>query len=328
MSNDSDKFHTREELESRGFTREGNHFVRGDERWLPLYEAKLMHQFTHRWATYQPNGKTRSLTADELRDPHAVVMPRYWVHQADVLARIDKWQHEWLLASRDITNTTNERTSIMSVFPKAAVSGVNIELIFDSSPAKITAFYANFNSFCFDYAVRQKVGGTHLSQNYLKQLPVIPPHSYTSALLDFIRPRVLELTYTAWDLRAFARDLGYEGAPFVWDEARRFRLRCELDALYFHLYGMARGDVEYIMDTFPIVRRKDEAAYGEFRTKRVILEMYDAMARLPSMTVPAPKDAGSRYAVPDVSGWQTWLAPPPAHPPDFDHRGAEGAEER
>ena len=95
---------------------------------------------------------------------------------------------------------------------------------------------------------------------YVKQLPVIPPaHLYTPALLDFIVPRVLELTYTAWDLQPFAQDVGYDGAPFVWDEERRFLMRCELDALYFHLYQIARDDVDYILETFPIVKRKDEA---------------------------------------------------------------------
>ena len=73
------------------------------------------------------------------------------------------------------------------------------------------------------------------------------------------------------------------GAPFVWDEARRFLMRCELDALYFHLYGIGRDDVDYIMETFPIVKRKDEATHGEYRSKRVILEMYDQMAALPTM---------------------------------------------
>ena len=69
------------------------------------------------------------------------------------------------------------------------------------------------------------------------------------------------------------------------------------DALYFHLYGIARDDVDYIMETFPIVKRKDVAAHGEYRTKRVILEMYDQMA-----------------ASGGVAGYQTWLNPPPADP--------------
>jgi hypothetical protein len=60
--------------------------------------------------------------------------------------------------------------------------------------------------------------------------------------------------------RAVAHDCGYDGPPCRWDEARCFLLRCELDAAYFHLYGIAHDDVDYIMDTFPIVRRKDEAA--------------------------------------------------------------------
>ncbi|MFQ3648210.1 MAG: hypothetical protein SNJ80_14880 [Anaerolinea sp.] len=152
---------------------------------------------------------------------------------------------------------------------------------------------------------------------YVKQFPVIPPHTYTPALLAFIVPRVLELTYTAWDLQPFARDVGYAGPPFIWDEERRFLMRCELDALYFHLYQIPRADVDYIMETFPIVKRKDEAAHGAYRTKQVILDMYDQMAGLSLTPVPAPKGRGENkgtYLVPDVSQWQTWLNPPPADP--------------
>ena len=65
-----------------------------------------------------------------------------------------------------------------------------------------------------------------------------------------------ELTYTAWDLQPFAQTAATR--PAVPLGRRRFLLRCELDAAYFHLYGIARDDVDYIMDTFPIVKRKDE----------------------------------------------------------------------
>jgi len=115
---------------------------------------------------------------------------------------------------------------------------------------------------------------------YVQQFPVLAPRAYSDTTNRFVTQRVLELTYTAYDLTSFARDLGYDGPPFVWDDERRFIMRCELDALYFHLYGIERDDVDYIMETFPIVRRKDEAAYGEYRTKRTILEMYDEMAAL------------------------------------------------
>jgi hypothetical protein len=109
---------------------------------------------------------------------------------------------------------------------------------------------------------------------------------------------VLELTYTAWDLEPFARDCGYEGPPFRWDEARRFLLRCELDAAFFHLYGINRDDTAYILDTFPIVKRKDIAAHGSYRTQETILKIYDALAEAQRTSQP----------------YQTLLNPPPADP--------------
>ena len=117
---------------------------------------------------------------------------------------------------------------------------------------------------------------------------------------------MLELTFTSWDLQPFAQDCGYDGLPIVWDEARRFLLRCELDAAYFHLYGIKRDDVDYVMETFPIVKRKDETEHGEYRTKRVILEIYDAM----------------KQAMETGVSYQTRLAPPPANcwtPPPMPH---------
>jgi hypothetical protein len=89
---------------------------------------------------------------------------------------------------------------------------------------------------------------------------------------------VLELTYTAWDLAPFARDVGDEGPPYLWDTERRAVLRAELDAAFFHLYGIAREDADYILETFPIVKNNDEKAHGEYRTKRLVLECYDALA--------------------------------------------------
>src|SRR5690606_8016521 len=127
----------------------------------------------------------------------------------------------------------------------------------------------------FDFTTRQKVGGTHLKFFTMRQLPFLSP---SVADRPDIRQRALELTYTAWDMEPFGRDLGFTGPPFRWDEERRAVLRAELDASFFHLYGIERDDVDYIMETFPIVKRKDEAKFGEYRTKRLILEIYDEMA--------------------------------------------------
>ena len=120
-----------------------------------------------------------------------------------------------------------------------------------------------------------------------------------ATVADWIRQRVLELSFTAWDLKSYAYNLGDDGAPFHWGEKRRLMMRAELDAAYFHLYGVDRDDVDYIMETFPIVKRKDVERYGSFRTKELILDIYDAMAG----------------AIRTGESYQTVLDPPPGHGP-------------
>jgi hypothetical protein len=168
------------------------------------------------------------------------------------------------------------------------------------------ALLGNLNSFVFDYVTRQKLGGGNMNFFIVKQLPALPPSAYKKrtpwlavvSQLEWLYPRVFELIYTALDMQGFAYDCGYNGPPFKWDDERRFLLRCELDAAYFHLYDIDSDDLEYIMETFLLVKRKEEQEYGEYRTKRVILECYDAMAKA--------MEAGQPY--------KTILDPPPADP--------------
>jgi len=265
---------------------------------VPLYEAKMAHQFDHRFATYD-GADVRDTTLEEKAACSFAVSPRYWVSEREVDARLaGRWDRGWLLGWRDVTNATNERTVIAAVIPRVAVGNKFPLAILDADPPYVAAFLANLNSFVLDYVARQKVGGTSLNYFILKQLPILPPTAFDRSFRDLIVPRVLELTYTAWDLQPFARDLGYDGPPFRWDAERRFLLRCELDAAFFHLYGLERDDVAYVMDTFPIVRRRDEKACGDYRTKRVILDVYDAMAEAHRTGRP----------------YETRLDPPPADP--------------
>lgn len=317
----SNLFRTYVQLEDDGWSLDRNTYRKDREEYLPLYEGKMINQYDHRFGTYtgqteaQANqGKLPELTVEQHQDPDLTVMPFYWISAAEIQKRLADVPHStWFLVWRDITSSVTTRTSIFAVIPYSGVAN-NLPLLYVnvSQSTLILCLEANFNTFVFDYSARQKISGTHMNFFLIKQLPAIPPHTYTPPLLDFIVTRVLELTYTAWDMQPFAQDVDYHGAPFMWDEERRFLMRCELDALYFHLYQISRDDVDYIMETFPIVKRKDEATHDEYLTKRIILEMYDQMAALPTMHVPAPKDESATYAVPDVSQWQTWLNPPPA----------------
>ncbi|MCK4306421.1 MAG: SAM-dependent DNA methyltransferase, partial [Candidatus Eisenbacteria sp.] len=293
MSNDSHLFRTREQLEGDGFELEGNVFVMGEERWLPLYEAKMIHHFNHRFGDYahRPAGSQSTalpeVPVERLQDPSYAPLPKYWVPAEEVEARLaGKWDREWLLGWRDITNATNERTVIAGVMPVAAV-GHTCPLLLPNkgNESDRICLVANLGQFVLDYIARQKIGGTHLTYGFLEQFPLLPAATYSEVIPwgssrsigSWVQARVLELSCTTATLGALGLNCGYDGPPFGWDEARRFLLRCELDAAYFRLYGIGRDDVDYIMETFPIVKRKDEKAHGEYRTKRVILEIYDEM---------------------------------------------------
>jgi hypothetical protein len=290
MSNDSHLFRSRDDLESAGATLgEDGHFHRpagtgstldpGTTEWLPLYEAKLIHQYDHRFATYAPDGSTRDVTPAEHGDPDFFITPRYWVAQSEIDKRLSNTplDRPWMLTFRDIARATDARTVVCALFPRSG-AGNHLLGFNQATVEQVCGFVANLNAFAFDFACRQKVGGTHLNFFLVKQFPVLPPETYTPELLASIVPRVLELTYTAHDMAPFARDLGYEGPPFTWDEDRRAQLRADLDGIYAHLYQLSRDDFAYILDTFPIVASNDIKAHGEYRTKRLCLEAYDRFA--------------------------------------------------
>jgi hypothetical protein len=94
----------------------------------------------------------------------------------------------------------------------------------------------------------------------------------------WIRPYVLEMSYTSWRLKPYAEDLGDEGPPFHWDSERRALLWADLDAGFLHVYGLAREEAEHVLDSFTVIRKYEERDFGEHRTKRLVLEAYDRMA--------------------------------------------------
>lgn len=428
----------------------------GQPRHLPLYEAKMLHQFDHRWATYAEasgaSGKveTIELTEQQKGDPAFAVRPRYWVSAREVLARIanvptrvsrawlalhavldgglrealdtavadllqalaqwvagelfrrkagvpttakgwtpsqaqphiaaveaqlnarfpvlgevlrgdglttkkmlaefpkwamqntdarlrddelaaladslfaaplsaalrallDAWMDHrsprWLMGWRDICRSTDIRTLIAGVAPRAAIVGDFPCIFVDPSvePAQAALLLANLNALPLDYVARQKVGGAHLKLFHMRQLPLLRPDAYDPRVTRFIISRVLELTYTAYDLKPWADDLAEfdvrpateRGQPFTWNAVQRARLRAELDACYAHLYGLTRDELRYILDpkevmgedypseTFRVLKDVEMRAFGEYRTRRLVLEAWDEQASIAPATQPA-----------------------------------------
>jgi len=351
MTTDSHLFRTGDVLEMDGFVLDGNKYRRNGETWFPTLEGKMIGAYDHRAADIEFNidnaqrQQQAALTGlEHHQDANFVNMPYQWGPEYEGRKRTPEyWDADWFLVFKRVTASTNERTLVGCYIPWTTAS-YTLDIVICNNKYKrlLHCLAANLFSFMGDFVVRQKTSQPSLPTGVICESALLPPEIYTNPcawlnkailLCDWIFPRVLELTYTAWDMETFAMDYGFSGPPFRWDDGRRFLLRCELDAAFFHLYLPAKLDgswqksedevaaelttlcaafptprhaVDYIMETFPIVKRKDEAAYGEYRTKRVILEIYDEFQQ--AMATGKP--------------YQTRLNPPPAdlrccHPARF-----------
>lgn len=189
----------------------------GEDEVYPLYEGKMFMQYDHRAATVTISATARTRQRQSLdtsieqhRDSTFSVQPHYWVRKEAIANAL---RRRWILCYKKVTSPTNERTLLACLLPPCGANdSVHIISIPDPFDAIHTAaFLANSNCLALDYMCRQKLGGQNLNFYIFKQLPFLPPTTYNQLSLAFIVPRVLELTYTAWDLHPFAAD--------VWAEA-------------------------------------------------------------------------------------------------------------
>ena len=297
MTNDSDHFRTRVELEETegAWACGNNRFDSPSGVWLPLYEGKMLQAFDHRAASIVVNSanvhrpaQPVQTTLQQHRDPTWLPEPQYWVLESRC-----EWSPDsgWVLGFKEITASTNARTFIAAILPAAGFGNKVPILIPDSQQRSEWLLAANFNATVFDFVTRQKVQGQTLNLFIIEQLTVVPPERYfdvrygPKTAAEIVREAVLELTYTAHDMAPVAASMGHVDQsgeilpPFSWDEDRRHFLRAKLDAVYFHMYGITdRDDVRHIFSTFPIVERQDRQRFGHYRSRDLCLAWMNALA--------------------------------------------------
>jgi hypothetical protein len=181
MAEDSSWFRTAIHSRETGFLRDGSDWVYERQKYVPLFEAKMFHQFDHRWATYD-GADTRDSTEAEKKNPEFEPMPRYWVPSEEVANRLadQGWAKKWLIGWRDVTSAHVLRTVIATVLPRTAV-GHKAPLVFPAVGAEEDAvlLIAILSSLVVDYCARQKVGGTSLTVSILNPQP--SPHFQANA---------------------------------------------------------------------------------------------------------------------------------------------------
>jgi hypothetical protein len=301
MANDSDIFKTPDDLRSLGYAPNGATWVLANhESYVRLYEAKMVHLYNHRhgdFAATDDGERSHVLpraAESRMADPNYSVQSFYWVQQTEVEKKLAEsgWKRGWLMGWRDVTDArASERTVVAAAIPSVGCNDKFLLMMPDSSPDLCAALLGNLCSIPLDYVARQKVGGIALKYFTMKQLAVLPSGAYRSEDLRFILPRVLELTYTAFDMKSFAADLGHEGPPFKWNVERRANISTELDAYYAQLYGLTKNELRYILDpedilgsqtpseTFRVLKDREIRQFGEYRTQRLVLASFDELSK-------------------------------------------------
>jgi len=166
---------------------------------------------------------------------------RWWLSVEAAERKYDKPPRpEATLAFRETASNTNERTCIAAVIPSFSVgahtlSGIGLNGIAPDAAATI------FNSLCFDFLLRLRTAGTHVSFTYMKPMPVPPS--------DLVNRLPCVLTHLTWlvgvDHITDIKDLW----PLLWDANRAVA----------EAYGLAPEDFEHILNSFPVFARKRPA---------------------------------------------------------------------
>jgi hypothetical protein len=308
MASDSHYFIDHAEVAPILKARDGTLALLEDGREVyPLYEGKMFWHFDHRYGTYEfqtekqaNKGVLPRVADDQHKDTEYYIQPRYWVDAKNVNDSLgDIKNNKWFFSWRDVG--PSERTLIGTIIPKVAMGDTCPYLESSASPEEMLTLSAVLSTLIVDYAARQK--SSRMSLFIFEQLPMLPRSVFQEsrawlgqAAVIWINKRAIELYYTSLEMNCLAVSLGLEIPPYKWDPLRRSVLQSEIDAVAMHLYGVTRNQAVWILDSFTVLKKYEEIDHGEYRTKRLVLEAYDAMTEAMNL--------GNAYKTP--------LEPPPS----------------
>ena len=282
--------------------------------YVPVYEGKMIGLYNHHFASWPADESRPTTIPNtpeiELKNSYSHVEPWYWTPISEVISKLEKrdsngnliwkWTHPWLLCYRTITNATTERTFISSIIPMPQGAGNSLIYLMIDDVVLCTIAQGLVSSIVFDYVARQKLGGTNMNNYITKQLPVLSLDRIPHSLIFPIIKRVAYLCYFNHDLDGWAHELCVNLTseqqaevpelitqnPYVYDPTKRARVQAEIDAIFAHLYGINTDDLKYILDpedicghgsineTFRVLKENEIRQYGEYRTKRLVMDAW------------------------------------------------------
>jgi hypothetical protein len=277
---------------------------------LPVYEGRMIDHFDHRAKTYQSGHGNSSVWVErDFGDPAKLIVPQWRVLRENIPSKLgDRCEH-YRVGFGDVANPRNERSFTATLVPPGVICGHKVPTFTFNAEYQwaYLPWLAVANSFAMDWLTRCRLSAPTLSYTLLDSLP-FPRLELSDGFVQAAAPIVLRLICTSTEMTAFwnqmakydlAEPVPYDSVPgpALTAPLDRALARAELDAMVaLRVFGLTRSEVSTLMVSFDVLRRREEKAFGEYRTKRVVLEVYDAMAE------------SDRTGVP----YQTRLDPPPA----------------
>ena len=294
-----------------------------DGAGIPVYEGRMVTHFDHRAKTYvSGHGNSALWREREFGDFEKAVVPQWRVLRTRVPAKLGDRVDRYRIGFAGIANPRNERSVMAALIPPGAICGNAVPTI-DFGWGKewmYLPWLAVANSFVIDALARKKLSSPNLKPYILDTLP-FPRPSLEEPWAQRVCILALKLTCTSPEMTPYwnaMAELGIcEAVPegtvpssALIDEESRIIARAEIDAVIAHeVYGLSRDELSNILETFPVLKKRDEKAFGDYRTKRLILESYDALVHpheadvipLPNKSMARPQPATVPPVVPDLA---------------------------
>jgi hypothetical protein len=281
---------------------------------LPVYEGRMITHFDHRAKTYHSgHGNSSRWIERTFGDSEKAIVPQWRVLPVQVPKKLGNRCERYRLAFGDVANPRNERSFTAVLVPPGVICGHKVPtIVFDAAfEWAYLPWLAVANSFVMDWIARSKLSSPSMTFSLMDSLP-FPRPKLTDAWVQLSAPLVLRLICTAPEMTAFWNRMAAHGLcvavpdgtvppSALLEEPARERAGAELHALVAQaVYGLTREELCAVLESFPVVKKRDIRDHGEYRTKCIILEYYDALAEAARIGRPYVMRSGIRSVDPSL----------------------------
>lgn len=298
---------------------------------LPVYEGRMVTHFDHRAKTYvSGHGNSAVWRERSFGDAEKDIVPQWYVLRADIPPRMAERVDRYRIGFGDVANPRNERSFMAALIPPGAICGNTVPTIDFGwgNEWMYLPWLAVANSFVVDALARKRLSSPHLKPYILDTLP-FPRPSLEEPWAQKVCDLALKLTCTSPEMTAYWNAMAEKGLCEVvpegtvprsalLDEESRAIARAEIDAVVAReVYGLSSEELSDILETFPVLKKRDEKAFGAYRTKHLILESYDNLSEprgakvIPLPGKPAARSQPTAAVVQDLAvvAANAWMRP-------------------